>query len=82
MSQPKIFYFYFQCSKFEKVRAEVLELWQKKMPLCVEVVLTAGCSCEVNADQFCSTSESDSTESGFLLEQWLIGVNHRRYFKI
>lgn len=68
-----------QCQEYDKVRKQVLELWQKGIPLCVEVLLMAGCDCK-DEDLGCSTANAmDLDESGFLLEQWFISISHRRY---
>lgn len=70
------------CLKYEKIRGEVLDLWQKGIPLCVEVLLSSCCACKNSETEgCCSKSTLDSTEysdSGLLLEQWFINVTHRR----
>lgn len=71
------------CVKYEKVREEVLDLWQKGIPLCVEVLLTANCACKAanKVEGCCSNNvfeQADSTSSGLLLEQWFFTVSHRR----
>lgn len=70
------------CIKYEKVREEVLDLWRKGIPLCVEVLLTANCACKSNEVEGCCSKKTleqiDSPDSGLLLEQWFITVSHRR----
>ncbi|KAF5269833.1 hypothetical protein FQR65_LT05879 [Abscondita terminalis] len=70
------------CLKYEKVKEEVLDLWQKGIPLCVEVVLNSGCACNSGQTEGCSSKSplepSDFSDSGLLLEQWFINISHRR----
>ncbi|XP_044739832.1 protein FAM214A [Chrysoperla carnea] len=35
----------FLCSRYEKIQSHVLSLWQKSIPICIEVLLTADCEC-------------------------------------
>lgn len=64
-----------QCNKYNKYRNEILSLWQKRVPLCLEVLLVASCSCERNPD---SPDASVGPESGVLLEQWCLNLTRRR----
>lgn len=62
----------FQCSTYESVRVEVLNLWKKNIPVCLEVLLT--CSCQYNS----SVKSSVTCDDNFLLEKWYFNINHRR----
>ncbi|GJQ82726.1 hypothetical protein Trydic_g19735 [Trypoxylus dichotomus] len=64
------------CKKYEYVQSQVLGLWRKNIPICVEVFLVPICSCDNNDTAIPGCS--DSIQGGILLEQWYLTVNHHR----
>ncbi|KAJ3648418.1 hypothetical protein Zmor_020223 [Zophobas morio] len=60
------------CSTYENVRGEVLNLWKKNIPVCLEVLLTCSCKNDV------TTKTSETCDDDFLLEKWYFSINHRR----
>lgn len=64
------------CRKYENVKKEVLNLWKKGIPLCVEVSLTNLCSCIQNVDDEANAQNYDYDE--LLLEQWHFTITQSR----
>ncbi|RZB77465.1 protein FAM214A, partial [Asbolus verrucosus] len=60
------------CSTFENVRSEILNLWKKNIPVCLEVLLTCSCKNDLNV------KSSETYDDDFLLEKWYFSINHRR----
>ncbi|XP_008195164.3 atos homolog protein A isoform X1 [Tribolium castaneum] len=60
------------CSTYENVRLEVLDLWKKNIPVCLEVLLT--CPCKNNV----TIKSPETYDDDFLLEKWYFSINHRR----
>ncbi|KAJ3637121.1 hypothetical protein MTP99_000604 [Tenebrio molitor] len=60
------------CSSFENVRSEVLDLWKKNIPVCLEVLLTCSCKNDIRI------KSSETYDDDFLLEKWYFSINHRR----
>ncbi|XP_044264670.1 protein FAM214A [Tribolium madens] len=60
------------CSTYENVRLEVLDLWKKNIPVCLEVLLT--CSCKNDL----TIKSPETYDDDFLLEKWYFSINHRR----
>lgn len=68
----------FQCSSFERFRKEVLELWRKNIPVCLEVLLTCGCKDTKNVTIIEKRGGDCDDTADFLLEKWSFSINHRR----
>nr|XP_023025638.1 protein FAM214A [Leptinotarsa decemlineata] len=58
------------CLKFENDRETVLDLCQKEVPLCIEVLLACSCE-EIDA-------KTDSLDSAYVLEQWHFDIQSKK----
>lgn len=58
------------CLKFENDRKTVLNVYQKNLPLCIEVLLTCACS-KING-------VTQTSENTFVLEQWHFNISIKR----
>ncbi|XP_018331701.1 protein FAM214A isoform X3 [Agrilus planipennis] len=68
------------CVEFAKVKNQVLELWQKGIPLCIDVLLKSACQCsdEEESPQLNTSPSENKNGRNVLVEQWIIRVEHRR----
>lgn len=64
------------CQKYEQVRNEVLNLWQRRIPLCVDVLLSMVCPCA--SEETSGGSDKDHQNEDILLEKWYISVLRNR----
>lgn len=69
--------FVFQCKRYEGYQKKVVSLWQKNIPLCVEVLLVAACVCEDSGDGDSAATDETSSKS-LLLEQWYFNISYCR----
>lgn len=67
----------FQCKKYKGYQKRVLSLWNKRIPLCVEVLLVATCACEESTTGTAHAATQPSP-NGLLLEQWYFNISYRR----
>lgn len=88
-----IFVYVLQCSRYNKQRSHVLSLWEKSIPVCVEVLLTADCECgkllatnldissggqQLSAIPLSPPTSSNTATDSLLLEQWYLTLKQRR----
>lgn len=59
------------CGQFKNNREIILNIFNKGLPLCIEVLFTCACK-EIN------NNETDNLDNAFLLEQWHFYVNRKR----
>ncbi|PSN52982.1 hypothetical protein C0J52_01113 [Blattella germanica] len=67
----------FLCARAEKLRKHMQLLWQNKIPMCIEVLLCAGCQCGQQKAQSPEVANIPSP-TDLLLEQWVVSMVTRR----
>ncbi|XP_017784073.1 PREDICTED: protein FAM214A isoform X2 [Nicrophorus vespilloides] len=60
------------CQRYEFIKEKVLNLWQKGIPLCVEVSLASNCPCRENV------GDENNSDDDLLLEKWYFSITQDR----